>query len=80
LIFSAVGRFSSVSSKWFSRPDDERYLSLTDLHEAARRRTESAQARTVENGAVKVEVSRDNAERLAVIVPGRASGADASDS
>ena len=26
---SRVGR---VSSEWFSRPDDERFLSLTDLH------------------------------------------------
>ena len=28
-------RVGRVSSEWFSRPDDERYLSLTDLHDAA---------------------------------------------
>ena len=25
-------RIGRVSSEWFSRPDDERYLSLTSLH------------------------------------------------
>ena len=64
-------RIGRVSSEWFSRPDDERYLSLTDLYDAVRRRAERAQARTVESRAVRVEASRDNAERLALIVPGR---------
>jgi len=65
-------RVGRVSSEWFSRPDDERYLSLTDLHNAVRRRAEHAQARTVESRSVRVEASRDNAERLALRVPGRA--------
>src|SRR6266550_4035468 len=64
-------RVGRVSSEWFSRPDDERYLSLTDLYDAVRRRADRAQARTVESRAVKVEASRDNAERLALLVPGR---------
>lgn len=64
-------RVGRVSSEWFSRPDDERYLGLTDLYGAVRRRAERAQTRTVESRAVEVEVSRDNAERLALIVPGR---------
>jgi hypothetical protein len=64
-------RVGRVSSEWFARPDDERYLSLTDLYDAVRRRAACAQARTVESRAVKVEVSRDNAERLALLVPGR---------
>ena len=38
-------RIGRVSSEWFSRPDDERYLSLTDLHDAVRRRAERAQPR-----------------------------------
>src|SRR5439155_11020785 len=63
-----IGR---VSSEWFSRPDDERYLSLTDLYDAVRRRAECAQVRTVESRTVKVEAARDNAERLALLVPGR---------
>jgi hypothetical protein len=64
-------RIGRVSSEWFSRPDDERYLSLTELHEAVRRRAERATARTVESRAVQVEASRADAERLALIVPGR---------
>ena len=64
-------RIGRVSSEWFSRPDDERYLSLTDLYDAVRRRAERAQTRTVESRAVRVEASRDSAERLALMVPGR---------
>ena len=64
-------RVGRVSSEWFSRPDDERYLSLTDLYDSVRRRAERAQARTVESRAVRVEAARDNAERLALLVPGR---------
>jgi hypothetical protein len=51
-----VGR---VSSEWFSRADDEGYLSLTDLHHAVRRRADRAQTRTVENRAIRVEADRD---------------------
>jgi hypothetical protein len=65
-------RIGRVSSEWFSRPDDERYLNLPDLYDAVRRRAERAQARTVESRAVRVEAARDNAERLALLVPGRA--------
>src|SRR5258707_15834997 len=64
-------RVGRVSSEWFARPDDERYLSLTDLYDAVRRRAESAQVRTVESRAVRVEAARDNAERVALLVPGR---------
>jgi hypothetical protein len=63
-------RVGRVSSEWFSRPDDERYLSLTDLYDAVRGRAERAQVRTMESRAVKVLTS-DNAERLALLVPGR---------
>ena len=64
-------RIGRVSSEWFSRPDDERFLSLTELHAAVRGRAERATARTVETKALRVEASRDDAERLALTVPGR---------
>jgi hypothetical protein len=64
-------RVSRVSSEWFSRPDDERYLSLSELHAAVRARAERATARTVESRSVRVEASRDSAERLSLFVPGR---------
>ena len=64
-------RIGRVSSEWFSRPDDERYLSLGTLHAAVRARAERATARTVETKALRVEASRDHAERLSLIVPGQ---------
>jgi hypothetical protein len=64
-----IGR---VSSEWFSRPDDERYLSLTELHAAVKARADRAAARTVETRDIRVEASSDNAERLALHIPGRA--------
>ena len=64
-------RIGRVSSEWFSRPDDERYLSLGDLYGAVHARADRATARTVETKALRVEASRDDGERLALIVPGR---------
>lgn len=64
-------RIGRVSSEWFSRPDDERYLSLTELYDAVRTRADRATARTVESRGVRVEASRENAERLSLIVPGQ---------
>src|SRR4051812_14497157 len=58
-------RIGRVSSEWFSRPADERYLSLSDLYAAVHGRIERSRTRTVESGA-----SRHDAERLALILPG----------
>lgn len=64
-------RIGRVSSEWFARPDDERYLSLSALYAAVHARADRATARTIETRTLRVEASRDNAERLALIVPGR---------
>jgi len=64
-------RVGRVSSEWFSRPDDERFLSLPDLYAAVRARAERASARTLESRAIRVEARRDDPERLELIVPGR---------
>ncbi|MCK1539832.1 DUF932 domain-containing protein [Bradyrhizobium sp. 171] len=64
-------RVGRVSSEWFSRPDDERYLNLPNLYDAVRGRAERAQARTVESRAIRVEANSNNSERLALAVPGR---------
>src|SRR3984893_18632188 len=63
-------RIGRVSSEWFSRPSDERYLSLSDLYAAVHGRTERSRTRTVESAAIRVEASRDDAERLALMLPG----------
>lgn len=64
-------RIGRVSSEWFLRPDDERFLSLTELYHAVKQRADRATARTVESRAVRVEATRDNAERLSLLVPGQ---------
>ena len=48
-----------VSSEWFSRPDDERYLSLDDLFASVKDRAERSRTRTVESAAIRVEAHRD---------------------
>ena len=63
---SRVGR---VSSEWFSRPDDERFLSLTELQAAVKGRAAKSRTRTVESAAIRVEAARDDAERLELLLP-----------
>ena len=66
---SSGERISRVSSEWFSRPDDERYLSLSELYASVKTRAERSRARTVESAAVRVEAHRDGPENLALILP-----------
>ncbi len=68
---SRGSRDGRVSSQWFSRPDDERYLNLDDLYEATRKRADGAHVRTVASNAVRVEASRDDTDNLTLILPGR---------
>jgi hypothetical protein len=63
-------RISRVSSEWFSRPADERYVSLSELFVAVRGRTDRSRTRTVESAAIRVEADRGNAERLTLTLPG----------
>jgi len=64
-------RIGRVSSEWFSRPEDERYLSLNELFDAVHARAEAATARTVETRAIRVEAATDNPERLTLLLPDR---------
>ena len=59
-----------VSSEWFSRPDDERYLSLDDLFASVKGRAERSRTRTVESAAIRVEAHRDDPEKLGPVLPG----------
>ncbi|WP_394092216.1 hypothetical protein [Xanthobacter autotrophicus] len=63
-------RIGRVSSEWFSRPADERYLSLSDLFAAVYGRTERSRTRTVESATIRVGASREDAERLTLVLPG----------
>lgn len=64
-------RIGRVSSEWFSRPDDERYLSLSELYSRVKSRGDHATTRTVESRDVRIEATRDDTERLSLILPGR---------
>ena len=63
-------RVGRVSSEWFNRHADERYLSLSDLMASVQGRAERSRTRTVESAAIRVEASRDDAERLTLMLPG----------
>lgn len=67
---SRGGHNGRVSSEWFSRPDDERYLSLSELYASVKGRAERSCTRTVESAAIRVEAHRDDPETLALILPG----------
>ena len=57
-------RIGRVSSEWFSRPDDERFLSLGDLARSVRGRSERSRTRVVESALIHVEANRNDPERL----------------
>ena len=61
---------SRVSSEWFSRPQDERFLSLSELYDSVRTRADRATTRIVESRNVRVEARSDEPERLSLIMPG----------
>ncbi len=63
-------RVGRVSSEWFNRPADERYMSLADLFASVKGRSDRSRTRTVESAAVRVEASRDDTERLSLLLPG----------
>jgi hypothetical protein len=63
-------RVGRVSSEWFSRPDDERFLSLGELARSVRDRAERSRTRVVETALIHVEASRADPERLSLILPG----------
>ena len=63
-------RVSRVSSEWFSRPADERFLSLSELFASVRSRAERSRTRTLESATIRVEATRGNADCLALTLPG----------
>ncbi|RTM03887.1 MAG: DUF932 domain-containing protein [Hyphomicrobiales bacterium] len=63
-------RVGRVSSEWFSRPADERYLSLSELARSVRGRADRSKTRVVESALIHVEANRNDPERLALILPG----------
>jgi len=62
-------RNGRVSSEWFNRPDDERYLSLDDLWASVKGRSERSRSRVVQTADIRVEAARDSVERLHLVLP-----------
>jgi hypothetical protein len=65
-----VSRGERVSSEWFNRPDDKRFLSLDDLYAQVLGWAKRSRTRTVERRVIRVEASRDNPKRLGLVLPG----------
>ena len=63
-------RNSRVASEWYSRPADERYLTLDTLFASVSSRAERSRTRTVASREVRVHASPDQADALTVILPG----------
>ena len=63
-------RIGRVASEWFSRPADQRFLSLPDLHRSVKARAARSRARVLESREVRVEARRDDSDRLQLILPG----------
>ena len=63
-------RVGRVSSEWFSRPADQRYLSLNELARTVRDRTDRSRTRVAESALIHVEANRTDPERLALMLPG----------
>jgi hypothetical protein len=67
---SRGGHNGRVSSEWFSRPPDERFLSLNDLAETVGQRSERSKTRVVETALIHVEAERSDPERQMLTLPG----------
>jgi len=63
-------RVGRVSSEWFSRPADERFLSLTELLASVRGRADRSHTRTVESAAIQVDAHLDDGETINLRLPG----------
>ena len=67
---SRGARVGRVSSEWFSRPDDQRFLSLDELARSVRQRSEHSRTRVIETASIQVEATRNDPERLTLLLPG----------
>ena len=63
-------RVARVSSEWFSRPDDQRFLSLDELARSVRQRSDLSRTRVVDTASIQVEASRNDPERMVLMFPG----------
>lgn len=60
---------SRVSSEWFSRPSDQRFLSLDELQASLQHRANHSRSRVVDSREIRIEACPDEADALSVILP-----------
>jgi hypothetical protein len=67
---SAGSTNGAVSSQWFNRPDDERFLDLDSLEESVLARKQASRADVVDSNRIEVVAQADKPDDLHLIVPG----------
>lgn len=60
----------AVSSQWFSRPADQRFLNLDDLYQHTRRISDESRAHVADVRDIRISASRDDADTLNVHLDG----------
>jgi hypothetical protein len=68
----AVNRGSTsgtVSSQWFSRPDDQRFTNLNDLHAFTLKSANDSRAEIVDSKEIRVVAERGAPEKLELLLP-----------
>lgn len=67
---SSRGDFrSEVSSQWFSRPDDQKFLDLNSLHAFVKKSADASQQGIIDVSTIQVNADNDNAELLTLSSP-----------
>jgi len=59
----------SVSSQWFSRPDDQRFLNLDDLYSHTKRSADESRAEIIDSKDIRVIAERGAPESLNLLLP-----------
>ena len=59
----------TVSSQWFSRPDDQKFLSLDELFATTKARADASRTDVIDAEAIEVVASADDGERLDLKLP-----------
>ena len=65
------GHNGRVSSEWYRRPDDQRFMSLDDLMASVSSRADRCTTRTLETKSIRVNATRGDNTRLTLAAPGR---------
>jgi len=58
-----------VSAQWFSRPDDQKFLTLDDLYAFTKARRDESSAEVIDASGIRFEAQRDEPEDLKILLP-----------